>query len=165
MSLLISFTCFPQFLCFNLCFISLLHHFLHLCFLSFSFPFTLHYSLSCCALSCPHCLHLWFPRRRAEVHKTLSATVHDFFIFFTPTHRCQPGDWLSFPPSIFFFHSLLALCSLYSSPSVLSLSAADLWDQPSKTDSHFFTDHECVSGYATEREIEKEREREREHNM
>lgn len=84
----------------------------------------------------------------------------------TYTNSQMPTWWLvDFPSFIFLFHSLLAL---YSSLSVLSLflslSAADLWDQPSKTDSHFFTDHECVSGYATEREGERERvgERERE---
>lgn len=41
--------------------------------------------------------------------------------------------------------------------SSLSLPAADLWDQPSKTDSHFFTDHQYVSSYTTESEREWER--------
>lgn len=50
----------------------------------------------------------------------------------------------------------------FSLLSSLSLPAADLWDQPSKTDSHFFTDHQYVSGYTTASEREWERVRESE---
>lgn len=51
--------------------------------------------------------------QRFTKHYQLQCTI----LAQTSTHRCQPGY---FPPS-FFFHSPLALCSLYSSPSVLSL--------------------------------------------
>lgn len=56
----------------------------------------------------------------------------------------------------FLFHPFSGLALFLFSPS-LSLSSTDLWDQPSKTDSEFFTDHECVSSYVTEAEIYREK--------
>lgn len=67
----------------------------------------------------------------------------------------QPGDWFSFLrhfPFCFFF---IWPCALFILS--ISLSSTDLWDQPSKTDSEFFTDHECVSSYATEVEMETQK--------
>lgn len=72
----------------------------------------------------------------------------------TQSHRCQLSDWFSLPPSysflLFFWPYPLFILSI-------SLSGIDLWDQPSKTDSEFFTDHECVSSYATEAEMERKK--------
>lgn len=95
-----------------------------------------------------HFLHLWLPRQRG--HGSQEAVT-----IFTKTqsHRCH-ARWLVFSPSLFFFYTLfLALRSL----SILSISLSNLWDQPSKTDSEFFTDHECVSSYVTEAEIKREK--------
>lgn len=122
-SRLISFTCFSRFLCFCLCSLSLLCHFLKFCFFPlpflfvvwrFVFPFSLHSSLSCYALL----FLVPFPRaiscipgspdkrgRGSEKHCHPQCTI----LTQTPTHRCQPGD---FPPSFSFFTLLLALRSL-----------------------------------------------------
>ncbi len=100
------------------------------------------------------------PDNEAEVRTTLSAAVHISY----PDTNSQMSTWrlVVFPSFVFIFDSPLAF-ALSSLPLPLfSLSTADLWDQPSKTDSHFFTDHECVSGYATEMKRENERNRVRE---
>lgn len=94
---------FSVFLC--LPFSSFFHSLALLCYLAFRFPLQLHYFtvMLCSALSCllfsePISCISGSPDNEAEVHKTLSAT----FFTQTLTHRCQPGDRLSFPSFIFF---------------------------------------------------------------
>lgn len=105
-------------------------------------------------LSCPlppsHFLHLWLPRQRGQGSQEAVTLLTQ-----TQSHRCQRGDWFSFPASFSLpLFSAVAL-SLFS-PS-LSLSSTDLWDQLSKTDSGFFTDHECGSSYVMEAEIKRQK--------
>lgn len=88
----------------------------------------------------------------AKARKKLS----QFFLRHNPTDASSVIGFLSLLHFLFRSFSGLTLCLF--SPS-LSLSGTDLWDQPSKTDSEFFTDHECVSSYATEAEMERKQGR------
>lgn len=88
------------------------------------------------------------PDNEAEVRSELS----QFLLRHNPTDAKSVIGFLSLPPFLSFLLFFLAL-SLFSP----SLSSTDLWDQPSKTDSGFFTDHECVSSYVTEAEIKREK--------
>lgn len=120
----------------------------------FSIPVTLFPVMFCSHLSCPfplsHFFHLCFPRQRSRGPQNALSSCEQL-LSQTPTHRCQLGDWLSFFPSFSFHSFFLPLHSLLFP----SLSCADLLDQPSKTDSRFFTDHDCVSSYATKMERER----------
>ncbi len=105
-------------------------HFIQLCFfhtfcsfLLFGFLFTLFSVMLCSALSCPlllsHFLHLWFSRQRAEVHKTLSATVHNPY----PDKNSQTPTWrLVVFPSFIFLSTLFWPCSLFTPLPLFSLS-------------------------------------------
>lgn len=89
------------------------------------------------------------PQTEAKARKKLSQLL----LRHNPTDAML-GDWFSFPPSfsflLFFWPCTLSVLSI-------SLSSTDLWDQPSKTDSEFFTDRECVSSYVTEAKIKREK--------
>lgn len=141
MCLLISVACFLpflstyRFLCFAISFISLILLF-HSVTLAFCFPFSLNHPLVVLfLLSRPI-----FPFPASPVppdvgqKKKKSATVQ------TSNSLMSLRYSVAFPS--------------FSLLSSLSLPAADLWDQPSKTDSHFFTDHQYVSGYTTASEGE-----------
>lgn len=129
-------------------FVDLRHHIAT----SYTWPFVLHHRCAHRSRPLPpsHFLHLGLLRHRGQ------GSLDAVKIFpQTQSHRCQLGDWFSLPPSFSFPLFFLALPSVYSLH--LSLSGTDLWDQPSKTDSEFFTDHECVSSYATEAEMERKK--------
>lgn len=96
-----------------------------------------------------HFLHLWLPRQRGQGCKKLS----QFLLRHNPTDASPVIGFLSllhFLFLLFFWPCTLFILSI-------SLSSTDLWDQPSKTDSEFFTDHECVSSYVTEAAIKREK--------
>lgn len=148
---------FPWFICFYFCPLSpsrVLYFVLPSPWFSVTWQFVFHFSYFVrCHVALGSVLAPSLPAisgssdNEAAVHGTLSAAVHDSY---PDANSRMPTWWLVVSPSFIFpglVHSLLlSLCSLSLSRC---LSAADLWDQPSKTDSYFFTDHECVSGYAT----------------
>lgn len=89
------------------------------------------------------------PDNEAKARKKLS----QFLLRRNPTDASPVIGFLSllhflFP--LFFWPCTLFILSI-------SLSSTDLWDQPSKIDSEFFTDHECVSSYVTEAAIKREK--------
>lgn len=120
---------------------------------SYTWPFVLHHWCAHRSRPLPpsHFLHLRLRRHRGQGSQE-AVTIFPQ----TQSHRCQRGDWFSLPPSfsflLFFWPYPLFILSIS-----LSLSGTDLWDQPSKTDSEFFTDHECVSSYATEAAMERKK--------
>lgn len=108
----------------------------------------------------PFVLHHWLPPSHflhLRLLRHWGRGSQEAVTIFTQTqsHRCQLGDWFSFPSSLFSFPLFFWPYPLFILS--ISLSGTDLWDQPSKTDSEFFTDHECVSSYATEAEMERKK--------
>lgn len=88
----------------------------------------------------------------------LSSIFWWHLIHATPARLCQPDCWSPFFTSFlspFFWGGHM----LYLLP-LPPLCAVDLRDQSSKTDSLFFTDHVCASGYTTADKRERGRERE-----
>lgn len=92
------------------------------------------------------------PDNEAKARKKLS----QFLLRHNPTDASSVIGFLSLLHFLFCCFSGLAP-SLFSPSLSLSLSSTDLWDQPSKTDSEFFTDHECVSSYVTKAETKREK--------
>lgn len=116
--------------------------------LSHDLWFPLHYCMSGCVPLPPS--HIPQTTGRGSDHTARSSAQFVPSQSPTPSLQCQP--------SLGLFPSLPVLTSFYSLSFSFSLFLrADLWDQPSKNDSQFFTDHECVSGNATGRERQSER--------
>lgn len=124
------------------------------CYLAVCFPFQLLRSLSCCVGICLVPLppsHFWFLSQRGSGSRNAVSSCARLL----PRRQLTDANLVIGCLSLLHFpwpRALFTPLPLFSLS--LCLSAADLWDQPSKTDSYFFTDHECVSGYAT-----RERER------
>lgn len=143
-SFLISFTYFPRFLCFYLCSVSLLCHFLQFCFYTllfhsviWLFVFHLVYIIHCHVVFCSFLSPSSEPFPASLLSQTTgrgSQNIVSYSAQFLPRQKLINAKLVIGCVSLlhFPFHSRLALCSLYSSPCVLSLalslSAADLWD-------------------------------------